>query len=102
MYSIIKQLFSANAWCICALTWFGCLSDEFWFSDGSLAEKSKFTDPGLMPLPDTASDLDWSHLVDAARAFEGMKRYMLFTRYDLPHGKQFTASSKFIYTYWFV
>ncbi|RXN00886.1 Signal-induced proliferation-associated 1-like protein 2 [Acipenser ruthenus] len=46
------------------------LRNEFWFSDGSFAEKSKFTDPGLMPLPDTASDLDWSHLVDAARAFE--------------------------------
>lgn len=24
-----------------------------------------------MPLPDTATGLDWSHLVDAARAFEG-------------------------------
>lgn len=44
---------------------------EFWFSDGSLADRSKFSDPGLMPLPDTASGLDWSHLVDAARAFEG-------------------------------
>uniref|UniRef100_A0A673CGB3 Signal-induced proliferation-associated 1 like 2 n=1 Tax=Sphaeramia orbicularis TaxID=375764 RepID=A0A673CGB3_9TELE len=46
-------------------------SYEFWFSDGSLADRSKFSDPGLMPLPDTASGLDWSHLVDAARAFEG-------------------------------
>ncbi|XP_041106739.1 signal-induced proliferation-associated 1-like protein 2 isoform X4 [Polyodon spathula] len=46
------------------------LRNEFWFSDGSLAEKSKFSDSGLMPLPDTVSDLDWSHLVDAARAFE--------------------------------
>ncbi len=46
-------------------------SDEFWFSDGSLADRSKFSDPGLMPLPDTATGLDWSHLVDAARAFEG-------------------------------
>lgn len=46
-------------------------ADEFWFSDGSLADRSKFSDPGLMPLPDTASGLDWSHLVDAARAFEG-------------------------------
>nr|XP_015218097.1 PREDICTED: signal-induced proliferation-associated 1-like protein 2 isoform X2 [Lepisosteus oculatus] len=49
------------------------LRNEFWFSDGSLADKSKFTDPGLMPLPDTASGLDWSHLVDAARAFEGLE-----------------------------
>lgn len=28
-------------------------------------------DPGLMPLPDTAADLDWSNLVDAAKAYEG-------------------------------
>ena len=47
--------------------------DEFWFSDGSLADRSKFNDPGLMPLPDSASGLDWSHLVDAARTFEGKK-----------------------------
>uniref|UniRef100_A0A8C4IHL3 Signal induced proliferation associated 1 like 2 n=1 Tax=Dicentrarchus labrax TaxID=13489 RepID=A0A8C4IHL3_DICLA len=47
------------------------LRNEFWFSDGSLADRSKFSDPGLMPLPDTATGLDWSHLVDAARAFEG-------------------------------
>uniref|UniRef100_A0A672J7W1 Signal induced proliferation associated 1 like 2 n=1 Tax=Salarias fasciatus TaxID=181472 RepID=A0A672J7W1_SALFA len=47
------------------------LRNEFWFSDGSLADRSKFSDPGLMPLPDTASGLDWCHLVDAARAFEG-------------------------------
>ncbi|MFT7806139.1 signal-induced proliferation-associated 1-like protein 2 [Arapaima gigas] len=47
------------------------LRNEFWFSDGSLADKAKLADPGLMPLPDTASGLDWSHLVDAARAFEG-------------------------------
>ncbi|KAL2082861.1 hypothetical protein ACEWY4_020634 [Coilia grayii] len=47
------------------------LRSEFWYSDGSLADRAKFSDPGLMPLPDTASDLDWSHLVDAARAFEG-------------------------------
>ncbi|XP_048223336.1 LOW QUALITY PROTEIN: signal-induced proliferation-associated 1-like protein 2 [Perognathus longimembris pacificus] len=50
----------------------GTLRNEFWFSDGSLSEKSKCTDPGLMPLPDTATGLDWSHLVDAARAFEGL------------------------------
>ncbi|XP_043333053.1 signal-induced proliferation-associated 1-like protein 2 isoform X5 [Cervus canadensis] len=48
------------------------LWDEFWFSDGSLSDKSKCADPGLMPLPDTATGLDWTHLVDAARAFEGL------------------------------
>uniref|UniRef100_A0A3Q2Y3Y0 Signal induced proliferation associated 1 like 2 n=1 Tax=Hippocampus comes TaxID=109280 RepID=A0A3Q2Y3Y0_HIPCM len=47
------------------------LRNEFWFSDGFLADRSKFSDPGLMPLPDTATGLDWSHLVDAAKAFEG-------------------------------
>ncbi|KAJ8378837.1 hypothetical protein AAFF_G00234060 [Aldrovandia affinis] len=48
----------------------GCnsLRSEIWYSDGSLADK-----PGLMPLPDTGSGLDWSHLVDAARAFEGLE-----------------------------
>ncbi|KAG9338074.1 hypothetical protein JZ751_027150 [Albula glossodonta] len=49
------------------------LRSEFWYSDGSLADKSKFSDPGLMPLPDTASGLDWNHLVDAARAFEDQR-----------------------------
>ncbi|KAL4641345.1 signal-induced proliferation-associated 1-like protein 2 [Arapaima gigas] len=49
------------------------LRNEFWFSDGSLADKAKLADPGLMPLPDTASGLDWSHLVDAARAFEDQR-----------------------------
>ncbi|XP_054432727.1 signal-induced proliferation-associated 1-like protein 2 [Pteronotus mesoamericanus] len=48
------------------------LRNEFWFSDGSLSDKSKCADPGLMPLPDTGTGLDWSHLVDAARAFEGL------------------------------
>ncbi|XP_053878971.1 signal-induced proliferation-associated 1-like protein 2 isoform X2 [Malaclemys terrapin pileata] len=49
----------------------GNLRNEFWFSDGSLSDRAKFNDPGLMPLPDTAAELDWSNLVDAARAFEG-------------------------------
>ncbi|XP_066092286.1 signal-induced proliferation-associated 1-like protein 2 isoform X2 [Saccopteryx bilineata] len=50
----------------------GGLRNEFWFSDGSLSDKSKCTEPGLMPLPDAGTGLDWSHLVDAARAFEGL------------------------------
>ncbi|XP_075059604.1 signal-induced proliferation-associated 1-like protein 2 [Mixophyes fleayi] len=41
-----------------------------WFSDGSLSDKSKFNDPGLMPTPDLVTGLDWSHLVNAARVFE--------------------------------
>ncbi|KAL1265927.1 hypothetical protein QQF64_003954, partial [Cirrhinus molitorella] len=46
------------------------LKNELWFSDGSLADKAKLADTGMMPLPDPTSGLDWSHLVDAARAFE--------------------------------
>ncbi|KAJ8285024.1 hypothetical protein COCON_G00038740 [Conger conger] len=50
----------------------GGLRNEIWYSDGSLADKSKFGESGLLPLPDSGSGLDWSHLVDAARAFEGL------------------------------
>ena len=28
-------------------------------------------DPGMMPLPDTAAGLEWSSLVNAAKAYEG-------------------------------
>ncbi|XP_020502654.1 signal-induced proliferation-associated 1-like protein 2 isoform X4 [Labrus bergylta] len=59
------------------------LRSEFWFSDGSLADRSKFSDPGLMPLPDAASGLDWSHLVDAARAFEDQRVASFCTMTDM-------------------
>ncbi|XP_078255279.1 signal-induced proliferation-associated 1-like protein 2 isoform X3 [Rhinoraja longicauda] len=59
------------------------LRTEFWFSDGSLVDKSRFTDPGLMPLPDTASGLDWSNLVDAARAFEDQRVASFCTLNDM-------------------
>ncbi|XP_038656429.1 signal-induced proliferation-associated 1-like protein 2 [Scyliorhinus canicula] len=59
------------------------LRTEFWFSDGSLVDKSRFTDPGLMPLPDTASGLDWSNLVDAARAFEDQRVTSFCTLNDM-------------------
>ncbi|KAG7263512.1 hypothetical protein CRUP_031740 [Coryphaenoides rupestris] len=62
----------------CELTGSWGWVDEFWFSDGSLADRSKFSDPGLMPLPDAASDLDWTHLVGAARAFEDQNRIGLY------------------------
>ncbi|XP_058880364.1 signal-induced proliferation-associated 1-like protein 2 isoform X5 [Acipenser ruthenus] len=68
------------------------LRNEFWFSDGSLAEKSKFTDPGLMPLPDTASDLDWSHLVDAARAFEDQRVASFCTMTDMQQAQALQIS----------
>ncbi|KAM4770947.1 signal-induced proliferation-associated 1-like protein 2 [Rhinophrynus dorsalis] len=48
----------------------GSLRRECWFSDSSLSDNSKFSDPCLIPLPNTAIGLDWSHLVDAARTFE--------------------------------
>ncbi|OCT78040.1 hypothetical protein XELAEV_180291382mg, partial [Xenopus laevis] len=49
------------------------LKNECWFSDQTLSDKSKFNDPGLIPLPDTAAGLNWSHLVGAARAFEDQR-----------------------------
>lgn len=64
---IVRNCYRKTNYCVYYL-------DEFWFSDGSLSDKAKFNDPGLMPLPDTATGLDWSHLVDAARAFEGNRK----------------------------
>lgn len=64
---ILRHCYRKTNYCVYCL-------DEFWFSDGSLSDKAKFNDPGLMPLPDTATGLDWSHLVDAARAFEGNRK----------------------------
>uniref|UniRef100_A0A8C8IUW0 Signal-induced proliferation-associated 1-like protein 2 n=1 Tax=Oncorhynchus tshawytscha TaxID=74940 RepID=A0A8C8IUW0_ONCTS len=57
--------------------------NELWFSDSSLADRCKMADGSLMPLPEAVSGLDWSHLVDAARAFEGniTSRFII-----LPHG----------------
>uniref|UniRef100_A0A4W6ETR9 Signal induced proliferation associated 1 like 1 n=1 Tax=Lates calcarifer TaxID=8187 RepID=A0A4W6ETR9_LATCA len=42
-------------------------------------KRQQLQDPVLMPLPDTGADgpLDWAHLVDAAKAFEG--RHTLFS-----------------------
>lgn len=55
---------------------FCIVTGEFSASDSSLTDiqeqrRQPMPDPGLMPLPDSASDLDWSNLVDAAKAFEG-------------------------------
>lgn len=36
-------------------------------------------DPGLMPLPDTASGLEWSSLVNAAKAYEAQRAVSLFS-----------------------
>uniref|UniRef100_A0A8C2GHY7 Signal induced proliferation associated 1 like 2 n=1 Tax=Cyprinus carpio TaxID=7962 RepID=A0A8C2GHY7_CYPCA len=67
-------------------------SNEFWFSDGSLADRSKFSDPGLMPLPDTATGLDWSHLVDAARAFEDQRVASFCTMTDMQRAEALSVS----------
>ncbi|XP_072516382.1 signal-induced proliferation-associated 1-like protein 2 isoform X3 [Salminus brasiliensis] len=45
------------------------LKNKMCFSDNSLADQMKLTETDFMPLPVT-SGLDWSHLVDAAQAFE--------------------------------
>lgn len=70
------------------------LRSEFWFSDGSLAERSKFSDPGLMPLPDPASGLDWSHLVDAARAFEDQRVASFCTMTDMQRAEALQISKE--------
>uniref|UniRef100_A0ABI7XBA6 Signal induced proliferation associated 1 like 2 n=1 Tax=Felis catus TaxID=9685 RepID=A0ABI7XBA6_FELCA len=72
----------------------GSLRNEFWFSDGSLSDKSKCADPGLMPLPDTATGLDWSHLVDAARAFEDQRVASFCTLTDMQHGQDLEGAQE--------
>ncbi|XP_051936365.1 signal-induced proliferation-associated 1-like protein 2 isoform X4 [Hippocampus zosterae] len=68
------------------------LRNEFWFSDGFLADRSKFSDPGLMPLPDTATGLDWSHLVDAAKAFEDQRVASFCTMTDMQRAEALELS----------
>ncbi|XP_066536163.1 signal-induced proliferation-associated 1-like protein 2 isoform X1 [Hoplias malabaricus] len=70
------------------------LRNEFWFSDGSLTDRSKFNDPGLMPLPDTATGLDWSHLVDAARAFEDQRVASFCTMTDMQRAEALQISQE--------
>lgn len=72
----------------------GSLRNEFWFSDGSLSDKSKCADPGLMPLPDAAAGLAWSHLVDAARAFEDQRVASFCTLTDLQHGQDLEGAQE--------
>nr|XP_033807111.1 signal-induced proliferation-associated 1-like protein 1 isoform X2 [Geotrypetes seraphini] len=62
---------------------------EFSASDSSLTDIQEqraqpMPDPGLMPLPDVASDMDWSNLVDAAKAFE-VQRASFFTSTEENH-----------------
>ncbi|XP_032084227.1 signal-induced proliferation-associated 1-like protein 1 isoform X2 [Thamnophis elegans] len=73
------------------------LHGEFSASDSSLTDGQEqrtqpMPDPGLMPLPDSASDLDWSNLVDAAKAFE-VQRASFFASSDENHRPISVASS---------
>ncbi|XP_073408819.1 signal-induced proliferation-associated 1-like protein 1 isoform X6 [Dendrobates tinctorius] len=69
---------------------------EFSASDSSLTDihdqrRQAMPDPGLMPLPDAASDLEWSNLVDAAKAFED-QRASFFASPDDEHRPGSSAS----------
>ncbi|XP_044128741.1 signal-induced proliferation-associated 1-like protein 1 isoform X4 [Bufo gargarizans] len=69
---------------------------EFSASDTSLTDihdqrRQAMPDPGLMPLPDAASDIEWSNLVDAAKAFED-QRASFFSSPDEEHRPGSSAS----------
>ncbi|XP_066532536.1 signal-induced proliferation-associated 1-like protein 1 isoform X3 [Hoplias malabaricus] len=69
-----------------------------------LHERQRLPSPelGLMPLPDTDADsgLDWTHLVDAANAFEGegrpprIQRGFMFSSQDISHRGESSVSSQ--------
>ncbi|XP_066884337.1 signal-induced proliferation-associated 1-like protein 1 isoform X8 [Kogia breviceps] len=73
------------------------LHGEFSASDSSLndiqdTQRPPMPDPGLMPLPDAAADLDWSNLVDAAKAYE-VQRASFFAASDENHRPLSAASN---------
>ncbi|ELK32517.1 Signal-induced proliferation-associated 1-like protein 1 [Myotis davidii] len=72
------------------------LHGEFSASDSSLTDvqeaRRPMPDPGLMPLPDAAADLDWSNLVDAAKAYE-VQRASFFAASDENHRPLSAASN---------
>ncbi|KAM5274129.1 signal-induced proliferation-associated 1-like protein 1 isoform 6-T6 [Ctenodactylus gundi] len=73
------------------------LHGEFSASDSSLTDiqetrRQPMPDPGLMPLPDSAADLDWSNLVDAAKAYE-VQRASFFAASDENHRPLSAASN---------
>lgn len=53
-------------------------------------KKQQLQDPALMPLPDAGADgpLDWAHLVDAAKAFEGRYTFCFRLLLSLCHQKR--------------
>ncbi|XP_006884785.1 PREDICTED: signal-induced proliferation-associated 1-like protein 1-like isoform X2 [Elephantulus edwardii] len=73
------------------------LHGEFSASDSSLTDiqetrRQPMPDPGLMPLPDAAADLDWSNLVDAAKAYE-VQRASFFAASEETHRPLSAAST---------
>nr|KAF6502609.1 signal induced proliferation associated 1 like 1 [Molossus molossus] len=72
------------------------LHGEFSASDSSLTDvqeaRRPMPDPGLMPLPDAAADLDWSNLVDAAKAYE-VQRASFFAASEEHHRPMSAASN---------
>ncbi|KAG5831293.1 hypothetical protein ANANG_G00302250 [Anguilla anguilla] len=70
------------------------LRNEVWFSDGSLVDRTKFCEPSIMPLPDTVTGLDWSHLVDAARAFEDQRVAPFCTLTDMQRAEALQISQE--------
>ncbi|KAL4656447.1 signal-induced proliferation-associated 1-like protein 1 isoform X2 [Arapaima gigas] len=69
-------------------------ASETSLSDLQDRRRPPLQDPGLMPLPaaDTDSGLDWSRLVDAAKAFE-VQRASMFSAKDVNHQPEGVASS---------
>lgn len=71
------SLFHAEFWLLTAAILLSCPSVPLSASELSLTEVRdkvpplRRLDPGLMPLPDTACGLEWSSLVNAAKAYEG-------------------------------
>ncbi|XP_045065070.1 signal-induced proliferation-associated 1-like protein 1 isoform X3 [Coregonus clupeaformis] len=57
--------------------------------------RQQLGDPGLMPLPNSGADraLDWSNLVDAAKAFEGRQIHRLLSVNDGSSSPEVTATS---------
>ncbi|XP_055519591.1 signal-induced proliferation-associated 1-like protein 3 isoform X1 [Leucoraja erinacea] len=49
-------------------------------------------DPGLMPLPDPESELEWSSLVNVAKAYEVQRAVSLFSLNDPEVGRSFSPS----------
>ncbi|KAJ8248386.1 hypothetical protein GJAV_G00241480 [Gymnothorax javanicus] len=72
----------------------GTPANESWSSVGPPVDRTKFCDQTVMPLPDTGSGLDWSQLVDAARAFEDQQMAPLCTLTDMQRAEALQISQE--------